>query len=91
MSKKDKIKAECDHLTAEFTKLYGDDHIIMGRTREYDYLSLPNDPKVFGQLMERMLTALLMKGLASHLEEAVESYAKVGERIKEGVEKLNVN
>ena len=91
MTKEDKIKAECDKLTAEFAKLYGDDHIIIGRTREYNYLSLPDDPKVFGQMMERLLAALLMKGLASHLEEAVEAYAKVGEKIKEGLEKLNAN
>lgn len=87
MTKEDKIKAECDKLTAEFDKLYGQRHIIVGRTKGHTYMSIPDDPKEFGELVERMLMGLAKANKPEHVEEFVKALG----RFKDYVEKQMAN
>lgn len=68
MTKEEKIKKECDKLTAEFDKLYGQRHIIVGRTKGHTYMSIPDDPKEFGSLIERILMGLAKVDKPEHVE-----------------------
>lgn len=87
MTKEDKIKAECDKLTAEFEKLYGDRYIIVGRTKGHTYMGAPDDPKEFGTLVERMLMGLARADKPEHIGEAFKAML----RFKEFVEKQMAN
>lgn len=91
MTKRDKIKEECDRLTMEFAELYGDDHLIIGRTRKHTYMSIPDDAKVLGDLVERMLMGIAMKDKAKHFEAVLDAVARVAMKVKEEIDRELLN
>ena len=91
MSKKEKIKAECDKLTAEFDKLYGQRHIIVGRTKGHTYMSIPDDPKEFGSLIERLLMGLAKANKPEHVEAFVKATQHFADFVQKKVNEQMTN
>lgn len=91
MTKEKALKAECDRLTAEFEKLYGQKHLIIGRAEGYTYVSFPEDTAELSLLVERLLMAMVIENKHEHLAAAIDALYKVLGKLEDAAEKTKLN
>ena len=91
MVRKDKIKADCDKLTAEFQKFYGENCLIIGRAQGHTYMSIPDDPKRLGDLIERLMAAMVIENKADHFAAMARAAHNVAKRINGDIDNEQLN
>ena len=64
-------------ISKQLQDLYGSNRIVIGKAGEKIYFDLPDDPKVFAELIKKLMMSLVIRNLDEHIHALAEEMEKL--------------